>query len=296
MAGKNQPSRPEGAQSGNAPRRRAERRPEIVKRRREQRRQEIEKQRRNWILVRAVSGVLIVTILIAAGWWGYRQFEEYQVSQDVVAYFGTDEYAANHVEGEVLYEQVPPVGGPHNNIWQNCGYYAEPVYSWHAVHSMEHGAVWITYNPELPQNDVDKLRDMANQSYILVSPYPGLEHPVVASVWGKQITLDGVDDSRLEPFIREYRMNPNNTPEPGALCSLGVDYTMESGETLQTEPAITSGSPEEVAAAEATATVEAGGSVDDAGEEPVADEASPPAPAAGSPVASPAASPVATPE
>ena len=284
-------------QPGNAPRRRAERRPEIVKRRREQRRQEAERQKRNWLIIRVISGVVIVGILIGLGWWGFRQWEEFQVSQDVEEYFGIEDYAANHVEGEVLYEQVPPVGGPHNNAWQNCGYYAEPLYNWHAVHSMEHGAVWITYDPDLPQDDIDQLRDLANQTYVLVSPYPGIEHPVVASVWGKQLTLDGVDDDRLEPFIREYRMNPNNTPEPGALCSLGVDYTMEEGESPQVEPAIISGSPEEVAAAEATATVEAGGTVPkevEAGT-PVAG-ATPPATPVGSAGATPAGTPVATPE
>lgn len=248
----NKDGTPSGNQPGNVARKRAERRPEIVKRRREQRRKEFEKQKRNWLMIRVIAGIALVAILGAAVWWGLQQWEEYQVSQDVDTYFGIEDYSANHIEGEVLYEQIPPVGGPHNSVWQNCGYYDEPVYNWHAVHSMEHGSVWITYDPELPEEDIQQLEELANQTYVLVSPYPGLEDPVVASVWGKQIRLDGVDDERLEPFIREYRMNPNNTPEPGALCSLGVDYTMESGETPQTEPAPISGSPEEVAAVEAT--------------------------------------------
>lgn len=273
-------------QPANAHRKRAERRPEIVKRRREQRRREFEKQRRNWLIVRVVSVVVLVGILIGAGWWGFRQYQEYQVSQDVTTYFGIDDYAADHREGQLLYEQVPPVGGPHNSAWQNCGFYSEPVYNWHAVHSMEHGSVWITYNPELPQEDIEQLRELASQNYILVSPYPGLEDPVVASVWGKQIRLNGVDDDRLEPFIREYRLNPDNTPEPGAVCSLNVDYTVEEGETLQQEPAIISGSAEQVATAEAQATIEAGGTPEGA---------SPPGAGSGSPVATPDGTPTGTP-
>src|SRR5699024_8075189 len=126
-------------------------------------------------------------------------------------------------------------------------------------------------------------------SYVLVSPYPGIEHPVVASVWGKQITLDGVDDDRLDPFIREYRMNPEKTSEPGALCSLGVDYTIEAGDDVQTIPALTSGSPDQVAAAAAAASAEAGGT-------PEEERSVPAATPGASPAASPAASPVATPE
>lgn len=258
--------------------RRAERRPEMVKQRRERRRQEFERQKRNWLIIRAAGAAVVVILLIGAGWWGFRQWEEYQIRDDVTTYFTLDDYSIQHVEGELLYEQIPPVGGPHNGAWQNCGYYAEPIYNWHGVHSLEHGAVWLTYDPELAEDDIQQLQNLANQSYVLVSPYPGLENPVVGSVWGKQITFDGVDDDRLEPFIREYRLNPDNTPEPGAICSGNIDFMMEPGEAPQTEPAIISGPPEEVAAAEATAA--AGGT---------------PEGAVASPGASPAATPPATP-
>lgn len=298
MANNDRPGRLEsGNQPANAHRRRAERRPEIVNRRRDQRRQEFEKQKRNWLLIRAAAAVILVVLVLAAGWWGFRQFEEYQVRQDVDTYFSLDEYAADHREGELLYEQVPPVGGPHNSLWQNCGYYSQPIYNWHGVHSLEHGAVWITYDPELPDDEIDTLESLANQNYVLVSPYPGLQDPVVASVWGKQIRLDGANDDRLDAFIREYRVNPGNTPEPGALCSMNVDFTMDEGETPQTEPAIISGPPEEVAAAEADATMQAGGTPD--ADTPSAEgtaQANDNTPAsAGTPVVS-GSTPIATPE
>src|SRR5215208_5439695 len=53
----------------------------------------------------------------------------------------------DHVRGRINYPQNPPVGGPHNPVWQKCGFYSKPVRNEHAVHSMEHGAVWITYRP-----------------------------------------------------------------------------------------------------------------------------------------------------
>ena len=58
--------------------------------------------------------------------------------------------SAAHVEGAVDYPQDPPAGGPHAEVWQNCGFYDEPVVKERAVHSQEHGAVWITYRPDLP--------------------------------------------------------------------------------------------------------------------------------------------------
>ena len=130
--------------------------------------------------------------------------------------------AGQHVEGDVDYPQSPPVGGKHNPVWQNCGFYDQPVADENAVHSLEHGAVWITYRPDLPQDQVDQLRDLAqSQTYVLVSPYPDLDSPVVASAWGKQVKLEGADDPDLERFVRAYRQGPQ-TPEPGAACTGGI--------------------------------------------------------------------------
>ena len=129
---------------------------------------------------------------------------------------------ATHTPDDVTYTPEPPVGGDHHPTWQNCGFYTEPVVEEHAVHSLEHGAVWLTYDPDLAPADVDALRELAGRhSYLLVSPFDGLTAPVVASAWGVQVELTGVDDDRLEPFLVRYLQGPQ-TPEPGASCSGGV--------------------------------------------------------------------------
>jgi hypothetical protein len=141
---------------------------------------------------------------------------------------GTTNYdyvGAQHSNDPVKYAENPPVGGVHNPVWQNCGYYASPVINEHAVHSLEHGAVWITYQPDLPAEQVTKLRNLAEgQSYVLVSPYEGLPAPVVASAWNHQILLDSADDPRLDQFIRAFRLSPQ-APEPGAACTGGTSAT-----------------------------------------------------------------------
>ncbi len=127
--------------------------------------------------------------------------------------------ARNHVQGKVEYPQTPPVGGDHAPIWQNCGYYSQPIVKEQGVHSMEHGAVWITYSPDLPPDQVGVLRKLAkDQTYVLVSPFPGLPSPVVASAWGTQLQLPSATDSELGAFVKAYREGPQ-TPEPGAACS-----------------------------------------------------------------------------
>ena len=129
-----------------------------------------------------------------------------------------------HVTGPITYPQVPPVGGPHNPIWQNCGVYDEPVPSEFAVHSLEHGAVWITYRPELPDTEVQQLRQLARgQPYVLLSPWPAeppLPSPIVASAWGLQLKVESAADPRLAEFVQRYAGGPQ-TPEPGAPCTGG---------------------------------------------------------------------------
>ena len=124
-----------------------------------------------------------------------------------------------HKEGSITYEQIPPVGGEHNPVWQDAGFYEKPVLEEKAVHTLEHGAVWITYDPDLPQDQKDELRQLVeSQDCLLASPYPSLQSPVVASAWGKQLRLEGADDPGLQEFIVAYRKGPQ-TPEPGAPCT-----------------------------------------------------------------------------
>jgi hypothetical protein len=127
----------------------------------------------------------------------------------------------NHVQGAVDYPQDPPVGGDHNGAWLNCAAYDEPVPNENVVHDLEHGAVSIAYQPDLRQDQVDTLRALASQTFVLVSPYPGLDAPVVASSWGRQIRLQDAGDERLQAFIRAFRQGPN-TPELGAPCTGGI--------------------------------------------------------------------------
>jgi hypothetical protein len=82
--------------------------------------------------------------------------------------------------------------------------------------------VWITYSFKLPQEDKDRIRELASgQNCVLASPYPDLGAPVVASAWGKQLGLEGADDPDLEQFSRAYKQGPQ-TPEPGAACTGGL--------------------------------------------------------------------------
>ena len=129
----------------------------------------------------------------------------------------------NPVDYEAEYDMNPPAGGNHFGAWLNCGVYTEPQQNENAVHALEHGAVWVTYDPDaLDESEIEALRESIPRTYMLLTPYPGLPAPVVASAWGSQVQLDGVDDPRLGDFIEKFRQSPD-APEPGAACTGAVD-------------------------------------------------------------------------
>lgn len=138
---------------------------------------------------------------------------------------GTEQVAVGdprHLEGDIYREDEIPAGGPHSPIWANCGFYTEPIAAENVVHSLEHGAVWITYRPDLPSDQIDTIRGLARPvEKVLASPIPGQGSPIVATAWGMQLRLDDADDARLDQFVIEFA-GSFTAPEPRGACTGGV--------------------------------------------------------------------------
>jgi hypothetical protein len=177
-------------------------------------------------------GVIAALVVVAIG----VSYSFYRKNQLLGAVTTTTYPAARHLAGEIKYTETPPMGGPHNVVWQNCAIYDEPIHNEHGVHSLEHGAVWLTYRPGLPADQLQTLKNLAADDYMLLSPYPGLPHAVVASAWNHQLALERADDTSLRAFIAEYKNNPDTTPEFGASC-LGGTRLPATADTL-TNPAL----------------------------------------------------------
>lgn len=126
----------------------------------------------------------------------------------------------SHTTDDLTYPQDPPAGGPHAPVWVACGVYDEPVREENAVHDLEHGTVWITHDPDLSPGDVEELAAQLPDNGIM-SPREDLPAPVVVTVWGVQLRLDGADDERLGLFLEEYG-DGHTAPEFGVSCEGGT--------------------------------------------------------------------------
>ena len=131
----------------------------------------------------------------------------------------------------VTYDILPPIGGKHAGIWQNCGIYDSEIRNETAIHSLEHGAIWFTYKQSIPEMDKIKLRQyVASNKYTLMSPFPNQDANIIVTAWAVQLKLNEIDDAKIQAFLDRYMFDaskrdgkePQNPGEFGAQCVSGT--------------------------------------------------------------------------
>ena len=221
----------------------------------------------------AIIAVAVV-VLFAAGVFGYAYFEansqasreqalapfspsaaNQDPSRQIPGVVVQNYVAGQHVgaDKQVAYTQSPPFGGAHDQAWADCTgvVYDRPVRSENLVHSIEHGAVWIAYNPDqVSGGALEALRvRVEGQPYTVMSPFPGLDQPIALSTWGHQLKLSDANDVRIDQFIQALRQNPYVVPEPQGSC-VGQPplFDQDNPPPYQPPPPVGQGEPEVSAA------------------------------------------------
>jgi hypothetical protein len=171
------------------------------------------------VLAAALIGILVYAVQNqGVGDHSSLKYAETQIS----GLHTTKGLGRKHVEGPVSYpdqSSTPPVGGNHNQVPESCQVYTAPIANEHAVHSLEHGAVWVTYNPTtLSAADVATLKAKVGvDPYRMMSPYPGLKSPISLQAWGQQVFISKVGDKRITRFLDLFTQGPQDL-EKGAAC------------------------------------------------------------------------------
>ncbi|MBQ0849534.1 DUF3105 domain-containing protein [Streptomyces sp. NPDC057621] len=203
----------------------------------EMRRAEQSRERRNRILTITAS-VIVVAGLVAGGAFLIKSQSDdsdsaasdskaasgkFVTGKDGVKKWST-KLTQNHVTKDVKYPMEPPVGGDHNQVWMNCNgdVYEDAIKNENAVHSLEHGAVWVTYNSKASDADVKALAEKVKKTpYSLMSPVEDQKDPIMLSAWGHQRTVKSASDPDVGTFFETY-VQGEQTPEPGAACTNGL--------------------------------------------------------------------------
>ncbi|MFC4694651.1 MULTISPECIES: DUF3105 domain-containing protein [Geodermatophilus] len=213
-------------------------------------------QQRPWgLIAAAVAVVVFAAAAITYAVVQVRQSDAERIDAlDEISGIQSFDYAAGqeHVTTPVEYEQTPPVGGPHDGEWADCTgtVYDVDIRHENAVHSLEHGAVWIAYDPdEVSGADVEKLAELVDGvSGRLLSPYAGLDSAVSLQSWNHQLKVDSVDDPRIEQFADFLTFNSEVEgayPEVGASCEnpTFISDPLVTGEGSRGTEAMTTDAP-----------------------------------------------------
>lgn len=125
----------------------------------------------------------------------------------------------------VIFTTNPPASGPHYSVPEVWGIKIRPIQDEYAVHSMEHGTVWITYQPDkISVADLRQLKDIANQyARIILSPRPSNDAYIALVSWGRIEKLDHMDVTAINLFA--YR-NRNHGPERWVMDSFLVVWVL----------------------------------------------------------------------
>ncbi|PVE13934.1 DUF3105 domain-containing protein [Streptomyces scopuliridis] len=197
----------------------------------EMRRAERARERRSRIITITASAVVVAALVAGGAYLLNKESDKKEQEQAAAKAPVKDEKSwdakklgRNHVTEAVTYPMTPPVGGDHHQVWMNCqgDVYKEAVQDVNAVHSLEHGAVWVTYNDKASDADVKALGEKVEKTpYSFMSPVKNQAGALMLSAWGKQVTVDSATDPRVDQFFTKY-VQGEQTPEPGAACTGGM--------------------------------------------------------------------------
>ncbi len=165
-----------------------------------------------WVVPGAI-GIVAVLIIAAIVWPAVRSATQPLLGEEI-----TDEEMgpAVHAAAAIPIRDGDPLpGGTHNSLPQSPDFYEAQIQDGAAIHALEHGLIWIAYQPDLvtPQ-DLEVLRGVQDRFSrdVIVSPRPQNESAVTALSWGRILRLDFADNDLLRDFVRSNR---DRSPEPG---------------------------------------------------------------------------------
>ena len=114
----------------------------------------------------------------------------------------------------IHYNTNPPAEGNHYPNPQPAGIYPTPPPDGNLVHSLEHGAVILWYNPKkLSSKQIDTVKNIFNKApgdkNIMVAR-TSMDVPLALTSWGRILKLNSIDEKTIDAF---FNANVDQGPE-----------------------------------------------------------------------------------
>ena len=97
----------------------------------------------------------------------------------------------------------PPTSGPHHPQPAVWGSYDSPVPLAQSIHNLEHGGIVIHYGDDVPEAEVEKIREFYSEdpNAMLVAPLPKLGDRIALSAWTTETARVGESGDNGQGFL-----------------------------------------------------------------------------------------------
>ena len=176
-----------------------------------------------------MSKVFTVTIVVlAGGFFGFVFLKQSSKPKEAIIGTSHPSQGEKHIaEGQKheAYNSDPASSGPHyadTSAPTPWGVYTQEVPDEVFLHNEEHGGVIVTYKPDLPADQLKKLRALFAPPYSLksftpskavVTPRAKNTHAIELAGWTYTLNLDQYDETTIMKF---YLQRVSKAPEPTA--------------------------------------------------------------------------------
>ena len=212
-----------------------ERRRERLEARRQEKAKAMAAQRRAEVRNRAIRFVMFVGFALFVVWFFFLRVQlpssiEGNEIEDFSAFAAESRNNQLHTEEDIAYDSDPPVSGPHSQSSEPCGVHGTQLADEKMVHTLEHAAVGILYQPDLDPEEIKDIEALVKSfdSKVFSGPYADMETPVTLVAWAHLMRLDGYDESAVREFIDVFR-NGGVAPEKQQECDNIQDQPFEPG-------------------------------------------------------------------
>lgn len=131
------------------------------------------------------------------------------------------DHGREHVSSKEYGGDQPPTSGSHANpvAW---GVYDTEVRDDQVIHNMEHGGIYVSYQPDLPQDQIEKLKKLLSEPFsnpefqpkkIVLAPRAANKSPIELSSWRRSESLASYDQQKIKEYVTR---NTGKSPEPFA--------------------------------------------------------------------------------
>ena len=129
------------------------------------------------------------------------------------------DHGREHVKNKDYDGDQPPTSGPHADPVE-WGAYTTEVSDVRAIHNLEHGGIYVSYRPDLPKDQLGKLKKLLFAPFsdrdfqpkkIVLAPRAANKGPIILSSWRRSETLTKYDEQKIQDYVSR---NLGKSPEP----------------------------------------------------------------------------------